>query len=454
MQHLIKKQTINLTLSKQADAFRLQQLVSGHYRQEVLPLLEDVFNELSDEEEVIRIEQLEIDLGILSEKEISQGQWDKDILSGIKSQLQEKIGRRENKRLIRHEITSLGICKQWLFYMQKGYLPWNTLYVDEAWYARVLEALAVDFANVAELRKIIKEIRVVSRRIILQHDENFLIKLMEILTASRQKGLPSAIDAAVQLITSPISAGVSPIELKRKIWEQVLQLAASRQAQQSAGPLTETILIQNILPVVRKLYEKPELFLETKPSIGINRQKEKDNKETKQEHEIDEEGIFVQHAGMVLIHPFLPSLFKRLQLATEGKFVTTASQQKAILLLHYIAAGTTAGQEYELVVPKILCEWPLQMPVEIDRELSADELNETDNMLQAAIEQWAVLKNTSMAGLREGFLQRKGKLFTKNDNMHLQVVTNSIDVLLDQLPWNLSMIKLSWMKGILRVEWR
>ena len=74
MQHLVKKQTIHLTLSKQADArpdgssgraFRIQQQVSNHYRQEVLPLLEDVFNELSDEEELIQIEQLEIDLGII-----------------------------------------------------------------------------------------------------------------------------------------------------------------------------------------------------------------------------------------------------------------------------------------------------------------------------------------------------------------------------------------------------
>ena len=75
-------------------------------------------------------------------------------------------------------------------------------------------------------------------------------------------------------------------------------------------------------------------------------------------------------------------------------------------------------------------------------------------MLQAVIEQWTVLKNTSVEGLREGFLQRKGKLFSKNDNLHLQAETNSIDVLLDQLPWNLSMIKLPWMKRILRLEWR
>jgi hypothetical protein len=64
------------------------------------------------------------------------------------------------------------------------------------------------------------------------------------------------------------------------------------------------------------------------------------------------------------------------------------------------------------------------------------------------------LKNTSAAGLREGFLQRPVKLFTKNGDIYLRVEKSSIDVLLDYLPWNLGIIMLPWMKDILRVEWR
>src|SRR5687767_11705047 len=109
MQHLVKKQTIHLTLSKQADAFYIQQQVSGHYRQYVLPLLEEVFDELSDEGEVIRIEQLEIDLGILSEKEIRQSQWNNGILAAIKKQLYEKINSKEKNT--RHEVATISICK-------------------------------------------------------------------------------------------------------------------------------------------------------------------------------------------------------------------------------------------------------------------------------------------------------------------------------------------------------
>jgi hypothetical protein len=138
----------------------------------------------------------------------------------------------------------------------------------------------------------------------------------------------------------------------------------------------------------------------------------------------------------------------------EGKFKDSEVQQKSLYLLHYLATGNLKAEEYELVVAKILCHWPISMPVEKNVELSQEESDEAENMLQALIEQWEVLKSTTPDGLREGFLQRRGKLFVRNDKQYLRVENGAIDVLLDQLPWNLNMIKLPWMKKILWVEWR
>jgi hypothetical protein len=39
--------------------------------------------------------------------------------------------------------------------------------------------------------------------------------------------------------------------------------------------------------------------------------------------------------------------------------------------------------------------------------LSGEQLAEADEMLLSVIEHWTVLKNTSVRGLREAFLQRK-----------------------------------------------
>jgi hypothetical protein len=134
--------------------------------------------------------------------------------------------------------------------------------------------------------------------------------------------------------------------------------------------------------------------------------------------------------------------------------VNTTAHQKALYLLHFLATGEAMAEEYELVIPKMLCAYPLQKPVDKDVRISDEEKEEAGHLLKEAIRQWEVLKSTSPSGFREGFLQRNGKLLTRNDQLYLQVEANSLDVLLDQLPWNLSIIKLPWMKKMIKVEWR
>lgn len=487
MQHLIKKQVIELNLLKEADAFKMQQAVSGHYRQNILPLLEQVFDELSNEEEIIRIDRMDIDLGWFSEEDIFKNTWDRTLILKIKEQLHEKVATKLKDKTTSREAKALNACRQWLFYMQKGYLPWNSLETNETWYKQVLEALAVDFGAVSELRKLVAAKPDVIRRIVLQHDELFLTKLVAILTAENQSDLPEAVSELQELFL--YKKGIFHIdkdekEIKVNIWEQVLRLATNTAKQLTAERLVEKILIwylpdatlinqfltniplktKIILPVIKRLEEKPEIFLERKQSIRkalLKLQEEwqknsvlKESIESKPEKNIDESGIFVQDAGLVLVHLFLLSLFKKIEWLKGKEFKNNGIKQKALYLLYYLANGNMVAEEHALMVPKILCGWPIDIPVEKEIKLTGDEQNEADNMLQAVVEHWAVLKKTSIAGLREGFLQRNGKLFTKNNKLYLQVENKPIDILLDHLPWNLNIIKLPWMKEILRVEWR
>ena len=61
---------------------------------------------------------------------------------------------------------------------------------------------------------------------------------------------------------------------------------------------------------------------------------------------------------------------------------------------------------------------------------------------------------TTAAGLQEEFLQRPGKLTPGKEFNKLQVEAKTLDILLDRLPWNISLIKLPWMDKMLHVEWR
>ena len=128
--------------------------------------------------------------------------------------------------------------------------------------------------------------------------------------------------------------------------------------------------------------------------------------------------------------------------------------ERALCLLHFLTTGQILAPEYELMLPKILCNVPLDSPVESDVELSAIEQEEAAVLLEAVIRHWEALRNTSPDGLRETFLLRPGKVSLRDGDWLLQVEPQSFDILLDRLPWGISMIKLPWMKRMFWVEWR
>ena len=75
-------------------------------------------------------------------------------------------------------------------------------------------------------------------------------------------------------------------------------------------------------------------------------------------------------------------------------------------------------------------------------------------LLSAVVGHWDALKNTGQEGLRETYIKRPGKISRRNDgDWLLQVESKSYDILLDRLPWGISMVRLPWMARMLRVEW-
>jgi hypothetical protein len=164
---------------------------------------------------------------------------------------------------------------------------------------------------------------------------------------------------------------------------------------------------------------------------------------------------YLSDAGLVLLHPFFPTLFKELGF-TEGKaFKNFEAQVRAVHLLHFIVCGEEQPPEYRLLLPKLLCGLPLNAPIAQVVELDEKERAEAIALMEAAIRHWGALGNASPDGLREGFLQREGKLEKRADGWRLIVERKTIDVLLDRLPWGIGMVVLPWMGGeVVRVEWR
>lgn len=162
------------------------------------------------------------------------------------------------------------------------------------------------------------------------------------------------------------------------------------------------------------------------------------------------EGIYISNAGLVLLHPFLPQFFTALGITADKQLL---QPERALCLLHFLATGQPVAPEYELMLPKLLCNIPLEEPVESDVALTAAEQDEAVSLLKAVIRHWEALRSTSPDSLRGTFFVRPGKISLRDGDWLLQVEPQTWDILLDQLPWGIGMIKLPWMDRLLHVEW-
>ncbi len=164
----------------------------------------------------------------------------------------------------------------------------------------------------------------------------------------------------------------------------------------------------------------------------------------------------VGNAGLVLVHPFLIHLFGLVDYLNEKKqFKNTNLQFRAVYLLHYIATGLTDHiHEIELVVSKILCGMSVGQAVPSDIVLTKEEMDFSNDLLQMLISRWEKLGKTSSEGLRNTFLVRNGLLEKKEAAYQLTIETSGTDILLDFIPWNISIVQLPWLEHIIYISWR
>lgn len=165
------------------------------------------------------------------------------------------------------------------------------------------------------------------------------------------------------------------------------------------------------------------------------------------------EAFYINNAGIVLLNVYMKRLFSRFDLLDKKEFKTDEAREKAIYILHYLASKNDNPEEYEITLNKILVGMPLSAPLKFDIKITDEEKEVCDNMLEAVVKNWSVLKNTSADGLRGSYLLRKGSLRNDEKGWHLKVEKKTYDILLGKLPWGYTMIHFPWMKKPLLTEW-
>jgi hypothetical protein len=168
----------------------------------------------------------------------------------------------------------------------------------------------------------------------------------------------------------------------------------------------------------------------------------------------DDDDLVIDGAGMVLLWPFLETLFSHLELLTQERlFGDEAQRQRAMALLGFLVDGDGDPPEWRLTLAKLLCGALPQAPYGLEAPLSDAEKSEAEALLQAVLDHADGRLGDDGEALRQGFLQRPGLLSARPGAWVLQVERRSGDEVLDGLPWSWSWIRLPWMDDLLQVVW-
>ena len=163
--------------------------------------------------------------------------------------------------------------------------------------------------------------------------------------------------------------------------------------------------------------------------------------------------LYVQNSGLVILWPFLERFFLHQGLTEGDIFKDTAAVHRAIGLLQYVATGEPSFPEHLLPLNKVLCGLDLTEVFDFGPQLLESEAEECANLLTAAIQHAAVLRDMSIPGFRSSFLLREGVLSARDGAWLLQVERRTHDIVLDLFPWSIQWLRLPWMEAPLRVEW-
>ncbi|GAB5417888.1 MAG: hypothetical protein Crog4KO_23640 [Crocinitomicaceae bacterium] len=172
-----------------------------------------------------------------------------------------------------------------------------------------------------------------------------------------------------------------------------------------------------------------------------------------EETEEDLNGIYVENAGIIILWPFFRQLFGMLDMIEDDAFVSIAAKIRGIHLLQYMCTGETSHPEHELILNKILCGVPTNLPIDDSFEISPKEEEVIESMLLGVLANWSRMKDSSVEALRETFMIRSGKISFAEETIDMHVEKKTVDVLFESMPWTFTFVSLPWMKKPLRTIW-
>lgn len=452
--HLIHRQLIELECASERQALDLQKEVTN-LCETALPLaLDQLFDRYVGARENLQIETLNIEL-----KDLKVERFSETFIPAVVEAI-------ENQLVTAKSEAVLPNFKALLYFLKFGNLPWwaNFNSLEDLKTAAWKEINNIQLSVLQNFTTEIFTFKNARQRLWLQLGEAFAVQLFTKLNKIRWQSLSSwsefliewlkikkkeqiiIFDWATQaFFTNPdisiyhfLKTGIQMLQA-----EAIVQKTFKTNDWQAQIP-------QHIIERVQMIEALQQVFNSIEEKIPGESGKNEDSNAEKELQNIMLEGVYISNAGMVLLAPFLQEYLRACGVV-ENEDLTDKSS--AVHFLQYLIVGEKISSEYELALNKLLCNLPLDAPLPLETAIPEVVQEQAENLLNAVICYWDALKNTSIEGLRESFLQRPGKLIKREEDWLLQVEQRGYDMLLEHLPWTYSIVHLPWMPQPIWVEW-
>jgi len=456
--HQIGKLVLKLEFDSELAANELQKSFTGTFETQVKSALDEVFSTISNNGETIVIDHLKINLG-----QINFGNFATSLKNEVKNALQKLLITRTNEE-IPDEVVKIPASKTafeiLIFFLKYGHFPW--------WAGEIslpqLENLVIKETPFAGSETQSKFAEILSssncrQRLAVQFSEDFNRQLISNFYPEFAGFIFKTIDQFKSILSDN---QISEKEISREwpvlIWPLLIENKESAIFKRQFPAKILSAFCEkfnlNLAEISAQLKYNQDFKPDFQDNLNISKTKPEKNAQQKpKKKEPSTTEIIIANAGLVIFWPFLQQLFKDFYLLEGSGFLSDFHHEKAVLLTQFLVTGQFETEEFQLPLNKIIVGWPIEKPIVKAINFDENEKVMVENFLNEIIKNWPALKNTSIAGLRETFLQRNGILRSDHEKWSLKIERKTVDILRDSLPWPISIIKLPWMDKILYVEW-
>jgi len=569
-QHIIQKSQLKLQMASQEGAYDLQTRVLEIFKRRVLPRLDAEMTAAAPGQETIRLDRLELNLGKISEGDLTVGFTEKLVRT-----FQEELRKQLHPEAVVEGVEKMsrldGVLDVLAVYLEKGYLPWQVqqadfslekaltdllasrpealqqllqrIYTPQVWkrlvrqlpeaalvqmlkqfapeaMAEFIAALRKE-AQTSQLRKTffpnlsqpiwaaqlwelaiawsifsdqlhprLKEFAGLDfvprsnsveewtgwfqRAVVLQLEATDslstdhlskaqLVESMRVLvpgmTLKEIQELETLLESEAELVTEVVQKALQQTlaeiwaGTERGDWRGVarhwVNLVAQWEQEEKEGRL-KVVLVEEAL---ENFYRKAgQLGIEPNPKALRPSRKAKSTSTPKRKGQ-PEELLYINNAGLVLLNPFFQTAFENYGWWADGQFKDSSAREDAMWFVQLVGSHDPVESEADLILAKILVGMPLEEPVRLTPNLPEEMVNETDELVQAAVGYWSKLGQLSATDFRAAFVRREGRLKASGDGWQLKVDRQTLDILMEYLPWSIGVVRLPWMEHLLVVDW-